>query len=278
MDSTFDIGGERTVHRLGYGAMQLLGEGRWGPPEDPENAIAVLRRAVDLGVDLIDTADAYGPAVSEDQIRAALHPYDGLTIATKGGFLRTGPWKWVECGYPPYLRQCAEMSLRRLGVECIDLYQLHRVDPAYPLEDQVGLLRELVDEGKVRYVGLSEVSVEQLRAAQQVMPIATVQNRYNLVARDSEELLEVCTAEGIGFLPWHPVDSGELAAPDGPLTALARDTGHSPAQLALAWLLRRSPVVLPIPGTASLAHLEENCAAAAVQLDDATYEALSALG
>lgn len=274
---TFDIGGDLTVHRLGYGAMQILGEGRWGPPADPANAVAVLRRAVELGVDLIDTADSYGPFVSEDLIRAALHPYDGVAIATKAGFLRTGPHEWRELGYPPYLRQCAEMSLRRLGVERIDLFQLHRIDPAYPLEDQVGLLLELQQEGKVRHIGLSEVSVEQLSAAQQVAPIATVQNLYNVTNRASEDVLDACEAQGIGFLPWFPVATGELAAPGGPLAELSARTGHTPAQLALAWLLARSPVMLPIPGTASLAHLEENCAAAEITLDEVTYAALAGL-
>lgn len=277
LGDTFDIGGDLTVHRLGYGAMQILGEGRWGPPADPDNAVAVLRRAVELGVDLIDTADSYGPFVSEDLIRRALHPYDGVVIATKAGFVRTGPHEWHELGYPPYLRQCAEMSLRRLGVECIDLFQLHRIDPAYPLEDQVGLLLELQQEGKVRHLGLSEVSVDQLRAAQRVAPIATVQNLYNLTNRASEDVLDACEADGIGFLPWFPVATGKLADPGGPLAELSARTGHSPAQLALAWLLQRSAVMLPIPGTASLAHVEENCAAATVVLDQPTYDALAAL-
>jgi pyridoxine 4-dehydrogenase len=274
---TFAIGGDLVVRRLGYGAMQILGEGRWGEPDDHDGAIAVLRRAVDLGVDFIDTADSYGPFVSEDLIREALHPYGHVRIATKAGFTRQGPHIWTMCGHPAYLRQCAEMSLRRLGVEAIDLYQLHRIDPDFPLEDQLGVFADLVAQGKVRHVGLSEVSVDDLVAAQAIVPIATVQNLYNVANRQSEALLEHCTEHGIGFIPWFPVASGQVAAPDGPLAALAARTGHSPAQLSLAWLLRRSPVMLPIPGTKSLAHLEENCAAGAVELDDATYAELDAL-
>lgn len=274
---TFAIGGDLPVHRIGYGAMQILGEGRWGMPDDPANAIAVLRRAVELGVDFIDTADSYGPFVSEDLIREALHPYGHVRIATKAGFTRQGPHQWTVVGHPAYLRQCAEMSLRRLGVETIDLYQLHRIDPDFPLEDQLGVFADLVQQGKVRHVGLSEVSVEDLQAAQQIVPIATVQNLYNVANRQSEALLEHCEAHGIGFIPWFPVASGQVAAPDGPLAAVAERTGASPAQLSLAWLLRRSPVMLPIPGTKSLGHLEDNCRAAEVVLDDATYAELDAL-
>jgi aryl-alcohol dehydrogenase-like predicted oxidoreductase len=274
---TFSIGGDLEVRRLGYGAMQILGEGRWGEPDDHDGAIAVLRRAVELGVDFIDTADSYGPFVSEDLIREALHPYRHVRIATKAGFTRQGPHQWTVCGHPAYLRQCAEMSLRRLGVETIDLYQLHRIDPDFPLEDQLGVFADLVSAGKVRHVGLSEVSVADLEAAAAIVPIATVQNLYNVANRQSEALLEHCEARGVGFIPWFPVASGEVARPDGPLAALAARTGHSPAQLSLAWLLRRSPVVLPIPGTKSVAHLEENCAAAEVVLDDATCAELDAL-
>ena len=274
---TFDIGGDLPVRRLGYGAMQILGEGRWGMPDDPANAIAVLRRAVELGVDFIDTADSYGPFVSEDLIREALHPYGHVRIATKAGFTRQGPNVWTIVGHPAYLRQCAEMSLRRLGVETIDLYQLHRIDPDFPLEDQLGVFADLVQQGKVRHVGLSEVSVQELQAAQEIVPIATVQNLYNVANRQSEALLEHCTEHGIGFIPWFPVASGQVAAPDGPLAAIAARTGASPAQLSLAWLLRRSPVMLPIPGTKSLDHLEDNCRAAEVELDDATYAELDAL-
>jgi len=274
---TFAVGGDLDVHRLGYGAMQILGEGRWGEPDDHDGAIAVLRRAVELGVDFIDTADSYGPFVSEDLIREALHPYGHVRIATKAGFTRQGPHVWTVCGHPAYLRQCAEMSLRRLGVETIDLYQLHRIDPDFPLADQLGVFAELVAEGKVRHVGLSEVSVDELADAQAILPIATVQNLYNVANRQSEALLDVCTGQGIGFIPWFPVASGQIAAPDGPLAAIAARTGHTPAQLSLAWLLRRSPVMLPIPGTKSLGHVEENCASALVELDDATYAELDAL-
>jgi len=237
----------------------------------------VLRRAVELGVDFIDTADSYGPFVSEDLIREALHPYGHVRIATKAGFTRQGPNQWTECGHPAYLRQCAEMSLRRLGVDTIDLYQLHRIDPDFPLEDQIGVFADLVQQGKVRHVGLSEVGVDDLVAAQEIVPIATVQNLYNVANRQSEALLDHCTEHGIGFIPWFPVASGETARPGGPLDAIASRTGHSPAQLSLAWLLRRSPVVLPIPGTKSLAHVAENCAAAEIELDDATYAELDAL-
>ena len=274
---TFAIGGDLEVHRLGYGAMQILGEGRWGEPDDHDGAIGVLRRAVELGVDFIDTADSYGPFVSEDLIREALHPYGHVRIATKAGFTRQGPHVWTVCGHPAYLRQCAEMSLRRLGVETIDLYQLHRIDPDFPLADQLGVYAELVAEGKVRHVGLSEVSVEDLEAAQAIVPIATVQNLYNVANRQSEALLDVCAEQGIGFIPWFPVASGQIAAPGGPLAAIAARTGHTPAQLSLAWLLRRSPVMLPIPGTKSISHVEENCAAALVELDDATDAELDAL-
>jgi pyridoxine 4-dehydrogenase len=274
---TFAIGGDLEVHRLGYGAMQILGEGRWGEPDDHDGAIAVLRRAVELGVDFIDTADSYGPFVSEDLIREALHPYGRVRIATKAGFTRQGPHVWTMCGHPAYLRQCAEMSLRRLGVDTIDLYQLHRIDPDFPLEDQLGVFADLVQQGKVRHVGLSEVGVDDVVAAQEVVPIATVQNLYNVANRQSEALLDHCTAHGIGFIPWFPVASGETARAGGPLDTIATRTGRTPAQLSLAWLLRRSPVVLPIPGTKSLAHLEENCAAAGVELDDATYAELDAL-
>ena len=274
---TFAIGGDLPVHRLGYGAMQILGDGRWGEPDDREGALAVLRRAVELGVDFIDTADSYGPFVSEDLIREALHPYGHVRVATKAGFTRQGPNQWTVVGHPAYLRQCAEMSLRRLAVETIDLYQLHRIDADVPLADQLGVFADLVQEGKVRHVGLSEVTVEELQAAQEIVPIATVQNLYNVANRQSEALLAHCEAHGIGFIPWFPVASGEIAAPDGPLGALAERTGASPAQLSLAWLLRRSPVMLPIPGTKSLAHLEDNCRAAELVLDDATYAELDAL-
>jgi aryl-alcohol dehydrogenase-like predicted oxidoreductase len=257
--------------------MQITGPGIWGDPEDRDGAIAVLRRAVELGVDFIDTADSYGPFVSEDLIREALHPYGHVRIATKAGLTRQGPNEWRPVGRPAYLRQCAEMSLRRLGVETIDLYQLHRIDNQVPLEEQVGVFAELVAEGKVRHVGLSEVSVAEIEAARAIVPIVSVQNLYNVGNRTSEDVLAHCEAEGIGFIPWFPIQTGQLAGPDGPLAGIAARTGHTPAQLALAWLLRRSPVMLPIPGTKSVGHLEENCAAAEVVLDDATYAELDAL-
>ncbi len=269
--------GDRTVHRLGFGAMRITGPGIWGPPRDHDQAIAVLRRAVELGVDFIDTADSYGPFISEDLIAEALHPYDHVMIATKGGLLRTGPNAWPVLGEPDYLRQCVEMSLRRLGVERIDLWQLHRIDANYPLEDQLSAVAELQQQGKIAHLGLSQVSVEQLQAAQRIAPIVSVQNLYNLVDRSSEELLDHCTEHGIAFIPWFPVATGQLAAPGGPLEELAASTGHTPAQLALAWLLHRSPMMLPIPGTGSVDHLEENVAAAQVDLDGETIAALSAL-
>jgi len=273
---TCTLGGDLDVVRLGYGAMRITGRGIWGPPEDHDESVRVLRRAVELGVTLIDTADSYGPFISEDLIREALHPYpDDLVIATKGGLLRTGPEQWPPCGRPAYLRQCVEMSLRRLGLETIDLYQLHRIDPAVPTEDQFGALKDFQDEGKVRHVGLSEVGVEEIRAAQEVLPIVSVQNLYNLGNRQSEGVLEHCEAEGIGFIPWFPVAAGDLAKPGGPLDEVAKAHDASVAQLALAWLLRRSPVMLPIPGTSSVAHLEENCAAAGVRLTDDEYDALA---
>jgi pyridoxine 4-dehydrogenase len=272
---TFAIG-ERRVHRLGFGAMRLTGPGIWGPPADPEGCVSVLRRAVELGVDLIDTADSYGPHVSEELIARALHPYPAeLLIATKAGLVRTGPGGWHPVGRPEYLRQECELSLRRLRLERIDLFQLHRIDPEVPAEEQFGLLRELRDEGKVGEIGLSEVSVAELEMARGIVPVATVQNRYNLVDRGSEGVLEHCEREGIGFMPWFPIASGDLAAPGGRLDSIARATGGSPAQVALAWLLARSPVMLPIPGTASVAHLEENCAAAGVELNPAQVAELS---
>jgi pyridoxine 4-dehydrogenase len=269
---TLAIGGDLTIHRLGYGTMQLPGPGVWGQPRDRGEAIRVLRHAVELGVDLFDTADSYGPFVAEDLLREALHPYEGITIATKGGLVRTGPGHgppyWQPVGRPEYLRQCVEMSLRRLDVETIDLYQLHRVDPQVPLEDQLGALADMRAAGKIRHIGLSEVTVEQIRAAREIAPIVSVQNLYNLADRHAEPVLDYCEQEELGFIPWFPLANRELARPDGPLGPLAAETGATPTQLALAWLLRRSPVMLPIPGTSSLAHLEENVAAAAIELSD----------
>ena len=273
---TFDIGDDMPVTRLGYGAMQLTGPGIWGEPRNHDEAIRVLRRAVELGVTFIDTADSYGPYVSEELIREALHPYpDDLVIATKAGLVRTGPRQWHPVGRPEYLRQEAEMSLRRLGLERIDLFQLHRVDPQVPLAEQLGVFVELQREGKVRHIGLSNVSVDEVRRAEEIAPIATVQNLYNLADRSSEDVLELCEGEGLGFIPWFPIATGDLARPGGPLDTIAAETGATPAQLALAWLLRRSPVMLPIPGTSSVAHLEENVRAATVELSEEQFAALS---
>ncbi len=275
---TYPIGDDLPVVRLGYGAMQLTGPGIWGPPRDHDEAIRVLRRAVELGVTFIDTADAYGPHVSEELIREALYPYPAdLVIATKAGLVRTGPHAWHPLGRPVYLRQQAELSLRRLRLERIDLFQLHRIDPVVPLADQLGTLVDLQREGKVRHIGLSEVSVEEIRAAGETAEIATVQNLYNLANRKSEDVLDYCERASIGFIPWFPIATGELARPGGPLDGIAQQLDATPAQLALAWLLRRSPVMLPIPGTSSVAHLEENVAAARIQLTDEQFEALARL-
>ena len=267
MTSTFTYAGQ-TVKRLGFGAMRITGPGIWGPPRDHAAAIAVLRRAVELGVDFIDTADSYGPAISEELIAEALHPYGHVHVATKAGLLRTGPDQWTPCGRPAYLRQQCELSLRRLGQDSLDLFQLHRIDATVPADEQFGLLGELLAEGKVRAVGLSEVRVEDIEAARAVVPISTVQNLYNVSNRDSEPVLEHCEKNGIGFIPWFPVAAGELARPGGELDQLAARAGCTVAQLSLAWLLARSKVMMPIPGTSSVAHLEENCAAADVHLDD----------
>jgi pyridoxine 4-dehydrogenase len=276
---TFDIGGELTVNRLGFGAMQLTGEGIWGEPDDPDECRRVLRRAVELGVNFIDTADSYGPHVAERLIAEALHPYpDGLVIATKAGLERTGPGQWPMNGDPKHLREACEGSLQRLKLDTIDLYQLHRIDNKFPAEDQIGTFKELRDEGKIRHIGLSEVSVEQLELAQSITPIATVQNRYNIADRAAEDVLDACERAGIGFIPWFPLNTGELAGDGGPLTEIAERHGSSPAQLALAWLLHRSPVMLPIPGTSSVAHLEENVAAAGLDLSDDEVEELERAG
>ena len=271
----FSIGGKLPVTRLGYGTMQLTGPGVWGDPKDPDEAVHVLRRAVDLGVNFLDTADSYGPVVAEQLIRKALHPYPtDLVIATKAGLTRQGPGIWTPVGRPEYLRQQAEMSLRHLGLEQIPLLQLHRIDPKVPLEDQVGELSKLRDEGKIGFIGLSEVTVDELRAAQAVAPVATVQNLYNLANRSAEELLDYSAANSIGFIPWFPLATGELAKAGSPLAELAARHGASPSQLALAWLLHRSPVVLPIPGTSSVSHLEDNVAAAGITLSDSEYASL----
>ncbi|MGV0792424.1 aldo/keto reductase [Mycolicibacterium sp. XJ1819] len=277
--TSFTIGDDLTVNRLGFGAMRLAGPGVWGPPADPDECLRVLRRAVELGVNFIDTADSYGPHVSEELIRQALHPYpDGVVIATKTGLLRTGPDEWHQLGFPAYLRQQCEMSLRRLGVDTIDLFQLHRIDAKFPAEDQIGELAKLQQEGKIRHIGLSEVDVDQLAAAQKVATIVSVQNMYNVSARTAEPLLDACTAQNIGFIPWFPLAAGPLAAPDGPLQRIAAEHHATPSQLALAWLLKRSPVMLPIPGTSKVAHLEENVAAAEIELSDEEFETLSKAG
>jgi pyridoxine 4-dehydrogenase len=278
VSATIDLGG-RTVNRLGYGAMRITGDGIWGPPEDHDEAIRVLRRAVELGVDFIDTADSYGPYVSEDLIREALHDgsgYGDVVVATKGGLTRSGPNAWPPLGRPEYLRQCILMSMRRLGVDRIDLWQLHRIDPKTPREETFGEIKAFLDEGLARQVGLSEVSVEEIQAAIDFgIPVASVQNRYNLGDRSAEDVLEYCEQEGIAFIPWAPVASGSLARPGGALDRVAKEHGEaSVSQLALAWLLRRSPVMVPIPGTSSVAHLEENLGAADVKLTDEQYQAL----
>ena len=263
---TFEIAG-KTVRRLGFGAMRLTGQGIWGPPDDREECVRVVQRAVELGVDLIDTADSYGPYVSEEIIREALHPYpEQVLIATKAGLVRHGPDIWEPVGRPEYLRQEAEMSLRRLGLERIDLFQLHRIDPKVPLEDQIGELATLQDEGKIGAIGLSEVSVEQIDEARKHAEIVTVQNRYNLTDRTSEEVLNYCVREGLGFIPWFPISAGALAEPGGPVDEIADALDATPSQIALAWLLERAQIILPIPGTSSVAHLEENMGAARLRL------------
>jgi len=272
---TFTLGGDLTVNRLGYGAMRITGQGVWGDPADPDEAVRVLRRAIELGVNLIDTADSYGPFVSEQLIKQALHPYPAdLVIATKGGLSRQGPNIWTPVGRPEYLRQQAELSLRHLGVERLDLLQLHRIDPKVPVAESIGELRKLQQEGKVRHIGLSEVSVAELQQAQREAAIVSVQNRYNMIDRRSEGVLEHCEANGIAFIPWAPVEAGRLSNA-GALAEIAQRTGGSPAQIAIAWLLRRSPVMLPIPGTSKVAHLEDNMRAATLEISDAEMQALS---
>ena len=274
---TFSIGGDLPVHRLGYGTMQLTGPGVWGPPRDPDEAVRVLRRAVELGVTFIDTADSYGPCVAEPLIARALAPYaDDLVIATKAGFTRQGPAQWTPVGRPEYLRQQTEMSLRIFGVERIDLQQLHRIDPKVPLEDQVGELKLLQDEGKIRHIGLSEVSIDQVEAASKIATIVSVQNLFNLARRDAEPLLDYATERDIAFIPWFPLATGKLVGDGGPLTAIAERLDATPSQLALAWLLRRSPVMIPIPGTSSIDHLEDNLRGAELTLSDDDFAELSA--
>lgn len=273
---TFQLGGDLSVVRLGYGAMQITGDGVWGEPRDRDEAVSVLRRAVELGVTFIDTADSYGPNVSEEIIREALHPYaDDVVVATKAGLTRTGPGEWIPVGRPAYLKQQVELSLRRLGVDRIDLIQLHRIDPEVPVADQVGAFKELQEQGKVRHIGLSEVTVDELKEAQKTAEIVSVQNLYNLADRRAEALLDHVTDEGIAFIPWFPLATGGLVKDGGPLVEIAKEQGATPSQLALAWLLKRSPVVLPIPGTSTVSHLEDNIGGAAIELTDEQFQALS---
>jgi pyridoxine 4-dehydrogenase len=273
---TLELGGELLVRRLGFGAMRLCGPGVWGEPEDPRAAEAVLRRVVELGINLVDTADAYGPEVNERQISQAIHPYpENLVIATKGGYTRQGPGRWRTNGRPKHLREACEGSLRRLKLDRIDLYQLHRPDRRVPFEDSVWALAELREEGKIRHVGLSNVGVTEILLALDIVPIVAVQNRYNLIDRSSEAVIEACEREGIAFIPWYPLATGKLARPGGPVDEIAGRHGATPAQVALAWLLARSPVMLPIPGTSSVQHLEENVAAADLRLTDSDLAALS---
>ena len=278
--SSFLLGGDLSVNRLGFGAMRLTGEGIWGWPDDRENAQKVLRRAVELGVNFIDTADAYGPDVNELLIAEALHPYPaGLVIATKGGHTRPGPNKWVPNGRPEYLTKCVEGSLKRLKLERIDLYQLHRIDRNVPVEESLGALKKMQDAGKIRHVGLSEVTTKEIEQSKKVLPIVSVQNQYNIADRKSEDVLAYCEKEKLGFIPWAPIGGGRssLAKPGNPLEAEAKSHSASVVQLALAWLLQRSPVMLPIPGTSSLAHLEENMASAKIQLTAEEWKAIEQL-
>jgi pyridoxine 4-dehydrogenase len=272
----FRVGNDLRVHRLGFGAMRITGKGIWGEPKDRKESIRVLRRAIELGVNFIDTADSYGPHVSEEIIAEALYPYPSdLVIATKGGFDRPGPDRWVENGRPEHLREACEGSLRRLRLERIDLYQLHRIDPKVPAEDQLGTLKDLQAQGKIKHIGLSEVSVKQIQHAQKIVPVVTVQNRYSLADRGSEDVLKFCERSGIGFIPWFPLAAGKLAGAAGAATKAAQQLKITPSQVALAWLLWRSPVILPIPGTSSVQHLEENVAAASLKNLQETLEGLS---
>lgn len=271
---TFMIGGDIKVNRLGFGAMRITGSGVWGEPENRAEAEAVLKRLPELGVNFIDTADSYGPEVSENLICEALHPYEGITIATKGGLVRNGPNVWIPVGRPEYLRQAVLLSLRRLKVERIDLWQLHRIDPKVPREEQFDAIRAMRQEGLIRHVGLSEVSVEEIEAAQRFFPVTTVQNRYNLIDRASEDVLAHCEKHAIGFIPWFPLAAGDLANPGSALDKVMRKVDASPSQVVLAWMLKRSPVILPIPGTSKVAHAEENIASASIALSDEDFHAL----
>ncbi len=272
---TFLLGGETPIHRLGFGAMRVTGAGVWGEPEDRAACLATLRRVPELGIDFIDTADSYGPTVSEPMLREALHPYPpGVVIATKGGQVRPGPNEWIPVGRPDYLIQQVHMSLRWLGVEQVTLWQLHRIDPKVPRDEQFGAIKSMLDQGLIRYAGLSEVTVEEIEAASKVFPVATVQNRYSATYRVYEDVLDYCESRGIGFIPWYPLSGGKLAGQESPLAEIARRHQASPTQIAIAWLLQRSAVMLPIPGTSKRAHLEENVAAAGIELSDDEFEAL----
>jgi len=275
---TFTIGGRAKVHRLGFGAMRIVGDGVWGPPADKHEAIATLKRLPGLGVDFIDTADAYGPEISENLLCEALYPYDGLLIATKGGLTRSGPNQWTPNGDPDYLIGAAKRSRDRLKVEKIALWQLHRIDPGVPRDEQFAAIKSLLDDGVIAQAGLSGVSVQEIEAARKVFPVATVQNRYNLITRDSEDVLDHCTRHGIGFIPWYPLAAGDLAKPGSLLDGIAKKHKATPAQIALAWILKRSPVMLPIPGTGKVRHLEENVAAADIVLGDEDFAALDKEG
>jgi aryl-alcohol dehydrogenase-like predicted oxidoreductase len=278
MADTFAIGGDLSVNRLGYGAMRITGPGIWGEPEDRAEALRVLRRLPELGVNFIDTADSYGPYVSEDLIREGLHPYKGIVVATKGGFTRHGPQIWKELGRWEYLRQCVLMSIRRLGVERIDLWQLHRIDPRTDRDEQFGVIAEMQREGLIRHVGLSEVSVEEIEAAKAYFEVASVQNHYNLVTRQSEGVLEYCEERGIAFIPWFPLEAGKLVREGSVLSEVAKGLGATRSQVALAWVLKRSPVMLPIPGTSKVKHLEENVAAGKLELSEADFRRLDEVG
>ncbi|WP_158815623.1 aldo/keto reductase [Methylocapsa sp. S129] len=272
----FAIGGDLTVNRLGFGAMRITGKGIWGEPEDRAEALRVLRRLPELGVNFIDTAQSYGPEVSERLIHEGLFPYKGLVIATKSGLERPGPNQWTPNGRPEFLRNGVTTSLKRLGVERIDLWQLHRIDPAVPRDEQFGVIAAMQKEGLIRHAGLSQVSVEEIEAAQKFFKVATVQNLYNLADRSSESVLDYCESHGVGFIPWYPLAAGDLARPGSVLDGIAKKNGASPSQIALAWVLKRSPVMLPIPGTGKVSHLEENVAAAGITLSDADFKALDA--
>jgi pyridoxine 4-dehydrogenase len=270
---TFTMGGDLTVNRLGFGAMRITGDGVWGDPKNPKEARAVLRRAIEIGIDFIDTADSYGPETSELLIAEVLKPYPkGLVIATKGGLTRPGPGAWEPVGRAPYLTQCVEMSLRRLKLDCIDLYQLHRFDERTPMEETLGALKKLQEQGKIKHIGLSEVTVDEIRKARKHVTVVSVQNLYNLSDRKHEDVVDYCTQEKLAFIPWFPMAAGDLAKPGGVLDKAAKSHGASVSQLALAWLLHRSPVILPIPGTSSVKHLEENTAAASLKLSEAEWK------